>query len=62
MFALLMIGNAQLAAQLDAADGYASIYGDSGGQSLAIKMPSVPWSVSRRQQHICLIVDRDSTY
>ena len=43
MFALLIITNSQLGAQLDAADGYASIYGDNGKSSLAFKMPSVPW-------------------
>ena len=44
MFALLIV-TGQVSAELDAAAGYTSIYGDSGSsQALSsISVPSVPW-------------------
>ena len=45
MFSLLVVAAAGRTAELDAAQGYAGIYGSADGSaSLAsIHMPSVPW-------------------
>jgi hypothetical protein len=43
MFSLLIISSSSVGAQLDAADGYASIYGDSTQKLASVSIPHVPW-------------------